>query len=74
MVFFISETACLGDANFIVGKLLSLVGIIGFMPKINLLTARQLEQALKKAGFSIVEKKKFSGSNSEYTFIAKKTK
>ena len=72
--FFISETACLGDGNFIVGKLLRLVGIFGFMPKINLLTTRQLEQALEKAGFSIVEKKKFSGSNSEYTFIAKKTK
>lgn len=71
--FFISETACLGDGNFIVGKLLRLVGIFGFMPKINLLTTRQLEQALEKAGFSIVEKKKFSGSNSEYTLIAKKT-
>lgn len=70
---FISETTCLGDGNFIVGKLLRLAGIFGFMPKINLLTTRQLEQALETAGFSIVEKKKFSGSNSEYTLIAKKT-
>ena len=69
---FISETACLGNGNFIVGKLLRLAGIFGFMPKINLLTTRQLEQALETAGFSIVEKKKFSDSNSEYTLIAKK--
>ena len=70
--FFITETSCLGDGNFIVGKLLRLVGIFGFMPKINLLTTRQLEQALETAGFSIVEKKKFSDSNSEYTLFAKK--
>ena len=69
---FIAETSCLGDGNFIVGKLLRLVGVFGFMPKINLLTTRQLEQALDTAGFSIVEKKKFSDSNSEYTLFAKR--
>jgi len=48
---FTSETACLGDKNFIVAKLLRLAGSLGLLPKINLLTTRKLERALEKAGF-----------------------
>lgn len=69
---FISETTCLGDNNIIMGKLLRLAGSLGLLPKINLLTTKQLEQALEKAGFHIVEKVRFSNSSSEYTLIAKK--
>ena len=69
---FISETACLGDKNIIMGMLLRMAGSIGLLPKINLLTTKQLEQALEKAGFRIVEKVSFSKSNSEYTLFAKK--
>ena len=69
---FISETACLGANNIIMGKLLRMAGSIGLLPKINLLTTKQLEQALEKAGFRIVEKVGFSKSNSEYTLFAKK--
>jgi ubiquinone/menaquinone biosynthesis C-methylase UbiE len=69
---FMLETACLGEKGKIMGKLIRLLGKLGFLPLINLLTTRQLEQALEQAGFSIVDKTKFSESNDEYTLIAKK--
>ena len=71
---FILETACLGDKNPIIGKLVRLAGKLGFMPLINLLSTQQIEQALEQAGFSVIEKIKFSESNDEYTLIAKKPK
>ena len=69
---FILETACMGDKNKIIGKLVRIAGKLGFLPLINLLTTQQLEQALGLAGFSIVDKAKFSESNDEYTLIAKR--
>lgn len=69
---FISETACMGEKSKIAGGIIRFIGYLGFMPKINLLTNRQLEQALEHAGFSIVDKTRFSDLNDEYTFIAKK--
>lgn len=69
---FIAETACLGDKNKIGGGLIRFAGNLGLMPRINLLTTRQIEQALEKAGFSVVDKTRFSDSNDEYTLIAKK--
>lgn len=71
---FISETACLGEKNKLMGKALRVAGHLGFLPLINLLTTRQLEQALVKAGFCIVDKTKFSNSSdAEFTLIAKKS-
>ncbi|TNF95119.1 MAG: class I SAM-dependent methyltransferase [Gammaproteobacteria bacterium] len=69
---FISETACMGEKGKIMGELVRLGGKLGLLPLINLLTTRQIEQALERAGFSIVEKTRFSESNGEYTLIAKK--
>lgn len=69
---FISETACLGDKNKTGGRLIRFAGYLGFLPRMNLLTTRQIEQALEKAGFSVVDKIRFSDSNDEYTLIAKK--
>ena len=70
---FISETACLGNKNKLMGGLLRFAGHLGFLPKINLLTSQQLEQSLKRTGFSISEKIKFSKrSDAEFTLIAKK--
>ncbi|MCG7876137.1 MAG: class I SAM-dependent methyltransferase [Candidatus Thiodiazotropha endolucinida] len=69
---FILETACLGEKNTITGKLIRSAGKLGFLPLINLLSNRQIELALEKTGFSVVEKTKFSESNDEYTLIAKK--
>jgi ubiquinone/menaquinone biosynthesis C-methylase UbiE len=70
---FISETACIAEKNRVMGKVLRFAGHLGLLPKINLLTTRQLEQALEKAGFRIVDKIKFSdSSDSEYTLFAKK--
>ena len=70
---FISETACLGEKSQITGKLLRFVGHLGFLPIINPLTTRQLEQALEKSGFRIVDKIRFSdSSDAEYTLFAKK--
>lgn len=53
---FISETACLNEKNKITGRLLRFSGHLGLLPKINLLTTRQLEQALELSGFRIVDK------------------
>ena len=69
---FILETACMGEKGKIMGELVRLAGKLGFLPLINLLTTRQIEQTLEQAGFSIVDKAKFSESNDEYTLIAKK--
>ncbi len=72
---FISETACLGDKNKFMGKLLRFAGHLGLLPKINLLTTQQLEQSLRRTGFSIIEKIKFSQhTDAEFTLIAKKIK
>jgi len=54
------------------GKFVRIAGKLGFLPLINLLTTRQIEQTLEKAGFSIIDKTRFSESNDEYTLIAKK--
>ncbi|MBT3056162.1 MAG: class I SAM-dependent methyltransferase [Candidatus Thiodiazotropha sp. (ex Codakia orbicularis)] len=69
---FILETACLGEKNTITDKLIRSAGKLGFLPLINLLSNQQIELALEKTGFSVVEKTKFSESNDEYTLIAKK--
>jgi ubiquinone/menaquinone biosynthesis C-methylase UbiE len=70
---FISETACLGEKGRMTGKLLRFAGHLGLLPGINLLTTRQLEQALEKAGFRLVDKIKFSENpDAEYTLFAKK--
>ena len=70
---FISETACLGEKSKFAGMLLRFAGHLGLMPKINLLTTRQLEQALEISGFQLVDKIKFSeNSDAEYTLFAKK--
>jgi ubiquinone/menaquinone biosynthesis C-methylase UbiE len=69
---FISETACLGAKSKMSGRLLRFAGHLGFLPRINLLTTRQLEQAMKRAGFSLVDKVQFSQSNAEYTLFARK--
>ena len=69
---FILETACMGEKGKIIGELVRLAGKLGFLPSINLLTTRQIEQTLEQAGFSIVDKTRFSESNGEYTLIAKK--
>jgi hypothetical protein len=43
------------------------------LPLINLLTTQQLEQALEKSGFQLVDKTRFSDhSDAEYTLSAKK--
>ena len=69
---FILETVCLGEKNKIMGKIVRMAGKLRFLPLINLLTTRQIEQTLEQAGFSIIDKTKFSESNDEYTLIAKK--
>jgi len=69
---FILETVCLGDKNAITGKLIRSAGKLGFLPLINLLSTQQIELALENAGFSMVEKTKFSESNDEYTLVTKK--
>jgi ubiquinone/menaquinone biosynthesis C-methylase UbiE len=69
---FVLETACLGEKSKITGTFLRLFGKLGFLPLINILTTSQLEHALQLVGFSVVEKKKFSDANDEYTLIAKK--
>jgi ubiquinone/menaquinone biosynthesis C-methylase UbiE len=69
---FVSETACMADKDVITGKVVRIAGKLGFLPLINLLSTQQLEQALSLAGFSVIDKTKFSESNEEYTLIAKK--
>ena len=69
---FISETACMGEHNNNSGKLVRIAGKLGFLPLISLLTTQQLEQALERAGFRLVDKTKFGKPNGEYTLIARK--
>ena len=69
---FILETACLGEKKKIMVNITRMAGKLGFLPLINPLTTRQIEQTLEQAGFSIVDKTRFSESNDEYMLIAKK--
>jgi ubiquinone/menaquinone biosynthesis C-methylase UbiE len=69
---FISETTCMGEHDITEGKILGFFGWLGFMPKINPLTYKQLEQAMETAGFDLIEKTQFSDSKSEFTLIMKK--
>ena len=69
---FISETACLGEKGQMTGRLVRFAGRLGVLPRINLLTTRQLEQALERAEFTLVDKVRFSESNAEYTLFARK--
>jgi ubiquinone/menaquinone biosynthesis C-methylase UbiE len=69
---FISETACLGEKDQITARLVRFAGQLGLLPKINLLTTRQLEQAMEQADFMLVDKVRFSESNAEYTLFARK--
>ena len=69
---FISETACLGEKSKIAGNLVRFAGHLGFLPKINLLTTRQLERTMGQAGFILVDKVQLSESNAEYTLFARK--
>lgn len=69
---FISETACLGGKSKITDQLLTVAGYLGLIPEINLLTTGKIEQALKKAGFTLVNKIQFSQSIGEYTLFARK--
>ena len=72
---FISETACLGEKSKLTGQLLQFAGQLGLLPKINLLTTEQLEQALENSGFYLIDKTKFSRQpGAEFTLIAKKSK
>ena len=71
---FISETACLGEKNIVMQKTLRVAGQLGFLPLINLLTTRQLEQALEKTGFTLIDKTKFSDHpDAGFTLIARKS-
>ena len=70
---FISETACLGEKSKLLGRLLRIAGHLGVLPLINLLTTSQLEKALNKVGFTVVEKIRFSDhSGAEYTLFTRK--
>ncbi len=70
---FISETACIGEKSKIMASLLRLLGNLGLVPKLNILSTQQLEQALEKNGFTLIEKTKFSDSlDAEFTLIVKK--
>ena len=70
---FISETACLGEKSQLTGKILRFMGNLGLLPTMNLLTTVQLEQALEKAGFQLLEKSRFSDRpEAEFTLIARK--
>jgi len=71
--WFIFETACIGEKNKIMGKIIRLAGYIGILPLINLLTYDKLESALDKAGFILVDKTKFgNGRDAEFTLIVRK--
>lgn len=71
---FISETACLGEKSKFASQMVRFLGRLGFLPQVNLLTTQQLEQALEKAGFSLINKTKFSHtSDAEFTLIARKS-
>ena len=71
---FISETACIGEKGKMLGIVLRFLGFFGLLPKINILKTRQVEQALEKNGFEILDKTKYScAADAELTLVARKT-
>ena len=69
---FISETPCMGDKDKISRMFIRVISRLGFLPKVNLFTSQKLENALQTAGFSLVDKIKFSEVKDECTLIARK--
>ncbi|PLW75022.1 class I SAM-dependent methyltransferase [Cohaesibacter celericrescens] len=52
---FVSKTACLGRRKWVFGPLIMVMRWLGKAPFVNLMTDAQLEDAIKSAGFEIVE-------------------
>lgn len=70
---FVSETACLGDRDRVIGRLLRAGGQLGLLPLINPLTTRQLEASLQRAGFELFDKTRYSQRpDAEFTLMARK--
>jgi len=70
---FVSQTACIKDKGKMLGFVLRFLGFFGLLPRINILTTRQVEQALEKNGFELLDKTKYSNAeDAEFTFIARK--
>ncbi len=71
---FISETGCLADRGKFLGSALKTAGAVGFLPRMSIHSDRQLQAAIKNAGFEILDKTKYSKDpDAEFTYIAKKT-
>ena len=68
---FISVTPCLGETP-LTGMALLLAGKAGLIPKMKLLTARDLENQLTDAGFTIPETECLQQRGRQYFIVAKK--
>lgn len=52
---FISKTPCVGDMNALIRLAIPLMRLVGKAPSVTTFTAASLEQAIRAAGFAIVE-------------------
>jgi len=62
----------MGDDSKISGAIFRFFGKMDLLPLINLLTNRQIELALDKAGFILVAKERFGKEKKEFTYIVRK--
>ncbi len=68
----VTETPCMGEQKNFLNKLMYYLGVIGLIPKLNMLTFEVFEDLISESGFSIIYKKNLSNTPRDYFVIAKK--
>ena len=69
---FLSKTVCLGEANVALRFLVHALHVIGYAPKVAMLTRQDLEHALVAAGFDLLETQYFGKGRLNPFIIAKR--
>ncbi len=69
---FISSTACVAGAGFLIKKLLPIGGKLGVIPKVKIFSVEALEASVARAGFKILKSEALNRSGLNAFIIAQK--
>jgi ubiquinone/menaquinone biosynthesis C-methylase UbiE len=69
----ITETPCMGEHKTVTNKIMLILSKTGLVPHLNLLTFKELENAVVGNGFNIIEKENLSEPPRDYLIFAKKS-
>jgi len=69
---FVSNTACIANAGFLIRSLLPIGGKLGLIPRVTIFSVETLESSLKRAGFEIVKSELLNKNGLTSFIIARK--